>query len=241
MRAIVAVEFGGHTSGTSDGEQRQEGRQTDPWAVLPRVAAITRVCAYDRPGTTRFGGGLSPSTPVAQPTTAGDGVADLRALLDAAGEPGPYVLVGASWGGMIIKLYASTYPDDVAGLVFVDGASDLLKVTFTPAQWTGWMQMTSAVPEDLEAPDYEPSVQEILAADPAPTVPAVVLTAEVPWDLKVGEGSTWPAWLQAQDRLATELGAKHITDTNSGHPIALEQPQLVIDSIRQVVEEVRSQ
>jgi hypothetical protein len=65
--------------------------------VLPTVASFTRVCDYDRPGTKRDDGALSPSTLVPQPTTAQAGVSDLQAVLSAAGEHGPYVLVGASW------------------------------------------------------------------------------------------------------------------------------------------------
>ena len=62
----------------------------------------------------------SRSDPVPQPRTARDLVADLHALLHAAAVPGPYVLVGHSLGGVVVRLYASTYPDEVAGLVLVD-------------------------------------------------------------------------------------------------------------------------
>jgi pimeloyl-ACP methyl ester carboxylesterase len=212
-------------------------------AVLPEVAQFTRVCAYDRPGTTRFGGELVPSTPVRQPTTAEEGVSDLHALLAAADQPGPYVVVGASWGGLIAKLFASTYPDEVSGLVLVDGASEIVKETFTPGQWNGWMEKVDeslAAAPGLETPSYEPSV-EALAAAPVPSVPAVVLTAEKPWDLNVGnDGSTWPAWLEAQDLLAAQLGAEHVTNTNSGHAIGVEQPALVVDAIRTVVDTARN-
>lgn len=57
-------------------------------AVFPELAESTRVCAYDRPGTPVVEA-PSRSDSVPQPTTAADAVADLHALLDAAGEPGP--------------------------------------------------------------------------------------------------------------------------------------------------------
>ena len=91
--------------------------------VFPEVANFTRVCAYDRPGTVVGGESPSRSDPVSQPTAAQDAVADLHALLSAAEEPGPYVLVGHSYGGPIIRLYASAHPADVAGLVLVDALS----------------------------------------------------------------------------------------------------------------------
>ena len=82
-------------------------------AVFPEIAKFTRVCAYDRPGTP-VGEQPSRSDAVSQPTAAGDAVPDLHASLSAAGEKGPYVLVAHSYGGLIARLYASTYPQDVA-------------------------------------------------------------------------------------------------------------------------------
>jgi pimeloyl-ACP methyl ester carboxylesterase len=84
-------------------------------AVLPGVAAFTRVCAYDRPGTILDLEHRSRSDPVPMPRIAGDIVADLHALLGAAAIPGPYVLAGHSFGGLVSRLYAATYPDEVVG------------------------------------------------------------------------------------------------------------------------------
>ena len=67
------------------------------------------------------------ATRLPQPTTAGNAVADLHALLTAAGETGPYVLVAHSYGGLIGRLYASTYPDEISGLVLVDALSEGLR------------------------------------------------------------------------------------------------------------------
>jgi pimeloyl-ACP methyl ester carboxylesterase len=53
-------------------------------------------------------------------------VDDLRALLAAAGERGPYVLVAHSYGGLIALLYARLHPEEIAGLVMVDAASDFI-------------------------------------------------------------------------------------------------------------------
>ncbi|WP_327411955.1 alpha/beta fold hydrolase [Streptomyces sp. NBC_01233] len=213
-------------------------------AVLPTVASFTRVCAYDRPGTMRFDDRPSRSTPVPQPTTAAEGAADLRAVLSAADEHGPYVLVGASWGAMITTLSACTGVPRVAGLVTVDGASTHLRDTLTPAQWSDWMRRIDEMkgPKGLEVPDYTASVAEIRTAPPLSfPLPAVVLTSDKPWDLQVGDsGSTWPAWLAAQNRLAVELRARHVTDTDSGHAIAVERPQVVSQAVREVVGQVRN-
>jgi pimeloyl-ACP methyl ester carboxylesterase len=81
--------------------------------VQPEVSPLTRVCSYDRAGI----GGSDAGPP---PGTARASVDDLRALLAAAGIAPPYLLVGHSWGGLSARVYARTYPDEVAGLVLVD-------------------------------------------------------------------------------------------------------------------------
>lgn len=204
-------------------------------AVFGRVAQTGRVCAYDRPGTVRFDGTLAPSTPIPQPSTAHTHADDLRALLAAAGEGGPYVLVGASWGGLITQAFARMHPVDIAGLVLVDSAAEFLADAFTSAQWSEWTAKAATAPPGSEAPDYVASVDQIRAAPPLPPIPVVVLTSDHPWDLQVGDtGSTWPGWLSAQGLLAEALHASHIKNTDSGHPIANEQPELVADVINGV-------
>ena len=78
------------------------------------IAERTTVCAYDRAGT-----GLSDAAPK-RPRTADDVVRDLRAVLRGSELEGPYVLVGSSFGGMIVRSYASKYPRDTAGVALLD-------------------------------------------------------------------------------------------------------------------------
>ena len=115
--------------------------------VLPAVAEFTRVCAYDRPGTYASIGEddfVSRSDPIAQPRTAPEVVADLHALLQAAEIPGPYVLAAHSLGGLFARLYASTYPDEVVGLVLVDAFSERLETLMSPEQWAALVRLNKA-------------------------------------------------------------------------------------------------
>ncbi len=84
-------------------------------AVQPRLATTTRVCSYDR---ANLPGGSSDPAP--KPQTAADIVTDLHKLLAAARVPGPFVLAGHSNGGLFARLYATTYPQQVKGLVLID-------------------------------------------------------------------------------------------------------------------------
>jgi pimeloyl-ACP methyl ester carboxylesterase len=231
-------------------------------AVFPEVGKFTRVCAYDRPGTP-VGEKPSRSDPVPQPTTARDAVSDLHALLSAAGETGPYVLVGHSYGGLIVKLYARTYPKDVSGLILVDALSEGLRDAETPEQWAiqrklieGDVRESVALYPALERIDTDRSFDQVRAAPPMRSIHVVVLSADRPWGPQIpsmiAAGKlpsdvpsdfgyvTDTAQKKAQARLAKLVpNAKHITNTNSGHEIHKEQPRLVIDAIREVVEAVR--
>jgi hypothetical protein len=103
--------------------------------VFPQVAKFTRVCAYDRPGTFLDADHFGRSTPVAMPRSARDLVSDLHALLQAAHIPGPYVFAAHSFGGIFARLYASTYPNEVVGMVLIDALSEKVKSGLTPEQW----------------------------------------------------------------------------------------------------------
>jgi pimeloyl-ACP methyl ester carboxylesterase len=84
------------------------------WALVqPEVARVTRVCSYDRAGF-----GWSDAGPM--PRTAGRVARELRVLLDRGGVPPPYVLVGHSFGGLVMRILAARYPRDTAALVLVD-------------------------------------------------------------------------------------------------------------------------
>jgi pimeloyl-ACP methyl ester carboxylesterase len=156
--------------------------------VFPGVAAFTRVCAYDRPGTATVTEDVllpSRSDPVEMPRTAAESVHDLHTLLEAADVPGPYVLVGHSYGGMLMRLYASTYPDEVVGMVLVDAFSEGLETQMTAEQWTAYAEIFQPVPEalagypDLEFTDLDLSASQVrdatdaLPLSPCPQSPGV--------------------------------------------------------------------
>src|SRR5438132_1227408 len=78
-----------------------------------------------------------------QPRTAPDAVADLHTLLGAAGVPGPYILAGHSLGGLFVRLYASTYPGEVVGLILVDAYSERLETLLKPERWAALVRFNT--------------------------------------------------------------------------------------------------
>ncbi len=85
------------------------------WALIqPEIAAATRVCAYDRAGYGWSDPGPRPRSPL-------QNARELHALLQRAGIAPPFVLVGHSWGSNGAQVFAEEYPEDVQGLVLIDG------------------------------------------------------------------------------------------------------------------------
>ena len=186
--------------------------------VLPGVAAFARVCAYDRPGTIGevnpdldpYGSPFFPSRsdPVPQPRTTRDKVADLHALLRAADIPGPYVLVAHSAGGLVVRLYASMYPDEVVGMVLLDSSHEDVWLRFqralTPAQWASFEALSVTNQKLLDAyPEAERWFTAPLADDattgqvrqsranaPLRPMPLVVLAHGIPFAAPI---PGWPS------------------------------------------------
>jgi pimeloyl-ACP methyl ester carboxylesterase len=92
------------------------GASSVSWALVqPEVARLTHVCSYDRAGF-----GWSDAAP--GPRTVGRIVDELRTLLERAGETPPFVLVGHSFGGLVMRVFATRYRADTLGVVLVDPA-----------------------------------------------------------------------------------------------------------------------
>ena len=109
-------------SGFLDGE--------DKWSsVTPTLSRRARVCSY-----ARFGDGASDPPPATQ--TFATEAQDLRTALRSIDEPGPYVLVGHSFGGAEAVTFTAEYPSEVLGLVLLDASP------------TDWLAASCAVPED---------------------------------------------------------------------------------------------
>jgi pimeloyl-ACP methyl ester carboxylesterase len=119
--------------------------------ILPSVGPKQRACAYDRPG-------MGWSDPVAGERTASDFVEELRGALTTAGEKSPYVLVGHSAGGALVRAFAAAHPADVAGLVLVDVA--------TESVYSRWPKTIARMRSNLQRGRWLASVALLRLANP---------------------------------------------------------------------------
>ncbi|HXN46213.1 MAG TPA: alpha/beta hydrolase [Bryobacteraceae bacterium] len=131
--------------------------------VQSRVSAFTRICTYDR-------GGYAWSDPGPKPRTFSQLNVELHDALAKLGERGPFVLVGHSFGGPVVRNFASIYPADVAGMVLVDAAHEGLRVGIGGGK-------TIRLGDGAKGTDIPPPHEESSAAD-QPTVRAEDLPAE---------------------------------------------------------------
>jgi pimeloyl-ACP methyl ester carboxylesterase len=205
------------------------GGPLEEWAaVQPEVAKFARVVAYDRIGAQYTD----------QILTGREIAADLHSALTSAQLPPPYVLVGQSFAGIYNRIFASMYPAEVAGMVLLDPAQE---------QFIEWMRIHHPDEEFSkqqhrnwpEARGVMPTLDELASAGPLPDVPVVVVTCARPSNDRL-RTEVLPVWTAMHDEWVQSLPhGRHVITDKSGHGIQVEQPGLVVDVIREVVEEVR--
>lgn len=125
--------------------------------VQPGIETITRVCVYDRAGQ----GASDPRPPGTKRVTSGLIADELHTLLGGADVHPPYVLVGLSFGGMVIRSFEGRYPQEVAGVVLVDSSSEWQVLS------PRWARHTPLAPETPEGRiDFEQTATELQRAGP---------------------------------------------------------------------------
>jgi len=192
--------------------------------VRSEIAEFTKVCSYDRSG-------LGWSEHGDKPRTSKTAVKELHKLLDKAGISGPYVMVGHSFGGYHVRLFASTYPDEVVGMVLVD-ANHHDQEFRLEQQSKASAERASQNKEGVRVPeDFFESARQVRETSPLRDMPLTVLGATL---------DRVDGWIELQKDLPNILpNSKFILVDNCGHWIQRERPDLVIEAIRQIVEEVR--
>jgi pimeloyl-ACP methyl ester carboxylesterase len=229
--------------------------------ILPQVASMAPVVAYDRAGLGRSEWDDTNPTP--------RHVADrLRRVLRQIGADPPYVLVGFSWGGMLARYFAGYYPGDVIGLVYVDPSpmvTESLAGNLTPFETIGagragfeayWSSVAALLARASPAARAEMQVfrelltTELAARDlrPAPAVPMVVIVAAkdlavpltVPFDLRKHFQADLRYRLSVLDEwvLASPHGTL-VMANNTTHTIPQDDPGLIVSAVQRVLGAVR--
>lgn len=233
----------------------EAGSECDSTALLAlaqQVQSLTRSVVYDRAGM-----GQSDAAP--QPRTVRHAVEDLEMLLERAQIPAPYLLVGHSYGGMIVRLFATRHIEQVVGLVLLDSPPPglaLRELALLPPQAADEPAALSEFRKQAllewqdpfsnsEGIDWQASAAQMREVVHLGDLPLIVITAGIDeWD----EG--FPAevmraleddWMQEQRALlALSRNGRQIIASESNHSIQDCQPELVVDVIRTLIEQARA-
>ena len=253
-RPAVILESGIHDSSDPWTLTQTEPPVVSSPAVFAGVARFTRVCRYDRPGTLRYTDPpalTTRSTPVKMPRTLPEIATDLWKLLRRSGVRGPYALAGHSFGGMISRLFAQTYPSKVAGLVLVDAFGTNIRSLFGPNLWPGYVELLNrpGTPLDsdpsFETIDIDGAIDAVLQTRALPRVPLAVMSKTEPFATAPGVSPVLTSkleevWPLVQDELVRlEPQTPHILATGSDHYVQIHDPDLTIATIRLIVKRVR--
>lgn len=229
--------------------------------VMLYYQKYTRICAYDRAN-------LGKSDRAKKPRTFDDMTRDLHALLQNVPIEEPYVLVGYSMGGMLVRLYTGQYPEEVAGVVLVDSShpdvgSRMLAAlppetkgedkSFKPwREYATWM-LTSTGRSKFDSEDVNNvvSLEQVRVVKSLGDLPLAVISRNPDNPNMVGFLPPLPeaintTIMQLWQDLQTDLeglssNSTRYTAVRSDHGVPYYEPRLVVEAIRHVVDEYRAQ
>lgn len=192
------------------------------WSLAAAEQSRTsRVCLFDRPGL-----GLSPARRGAAPhSTPEQQAEEMLAMLATLGEPGPYLLVPWSYGGLVARAAGAAHPDQVAGMVLVDASSPLQSGMDEP--WNGENGLV----------DTDTIATSVGGGPDLGDRPVVVLSAGrnegMPED-------AWAEWQDLQRQAATmSRNSVHAVVEDSDHAIPLRDPAAIVAATSAVAEAIR--
>lgn len=220
------------------------GQPLSTWAkVAPEIVKMGRTLAYDR-------GFVGASDPGPEPRNSWQLATELHTLLHNLRLAPPYVLVGHSSGGFTVRMFAHLYPSEVAGMVLIDATPEdhdmVISKTRTPEEWAAYQANYAkmmAAPSPGVALEFaaKPQNIEMMHQIKLPTnVPIISLVATM-------VSPTATARDRADKQAAIDLRAdwlkqapqiKQVFAPKSGHFIQNDQPDLVIQAVRDVVAQV---
>lgn len=202
------------------------------WSTVQKdVAAFAQTVSYDRAG-------LGQSDVGPKPRSAKQIALDLHAALEKASVKPPYILVGHSFGGVYVRVFADMYPNEVAGLVLVDPSQeafdDWTKKNATDQRKVEEGRISQAqqgVRDEWQALDA--SYAQARASKVPKGIPVTLISAtrdESPMSPEAKK-----IWVEKQKEwLNTVPGSKHIITNKSGHFVQAEEPATVIEAIREI-------
>ncbi|HYW68715.1 MAG TPA: alpha/beta hydrolase [bacterium] len=215
--------------------------------TVPALAEGASVVTYDRAGYGRSEVGDLP-------LDGGRAAADLHRLLEGMEVAPPYLVVGHSYGASVARLFCSAYPDDIGGLVLVDGQhEDILGEQLRVLEGDDLAALEQAVARmgEMADPGSEMGSQsetreQLRGSAPLPQVPYVVITAGdrsramPPIFSDEGKEVLIALGVELQQRLVELIpGGEHVLAEGVGHNIPVDHPEIVTAPVLEMVKAIR--
>jgi len=207
-------------------------REASDWKLVqPEIARFTQVCGYDREGLGKSTVDQDSARP--ESYTTDEKVDDLKNLLASAHVGPPYLLVGHSAGGLLIRRFAKYFPDKAAGFVFIDSAHE-------EQVW----RFQAIDPRSVQGPPADPvQVKRNGGLSPGELLvwhfdkPLIVLQHGVPLSFDGPLATHTTEFNAAVDSMARDLASRSSMGQlriaiRSGHEIMLDEPRVVIEAVR---------
>jgi pimeloyl-ACP methyl ester carboxylesterase len=207
------------------------------YKVFEPLAALGTVLAYNRPGV---GGSSKP----VRPLTGSAMVSSLRGLLRQASPPPPYLMVGHSFGGLLVNLFARSFPTEVLGVVLLEATAPE-DVSVMATHQTALQRFAQRALDTIfgkqpfaETEHASHTVGLIDRAGAFPPVPLVVVTGCRPAMAWATPGPALAARAEHQRRLAAlSPRGKQLLAERSGHFPQITEPSVVIQAVREALSE----
>ncbi len=161
-------------------------------------------------------------------------VHELRTALKSAELEPPFVMVGYSFGGPYVRVFAGENPGEVSGMVLIDPTQEEF-IKWASREFPKVNRITKA--DETSGSEWGMSGMSLRQAELAemPDVPITVVTGGLVRDQPFARRST-PRWIEWHKAWAEKVGARHVTSTNSAHDVAFREPELMVEEIRRMVQ-----
>jgi pimeloyl-ACP methyl ester carboxylesterase len=216
--------------------------------IVPELAAQTTILTYDRAG-------IGKSEIGEMPTHGIQAATDLHTLLNKLNLPKPYIVIGHSYGGKVVRLFASMYPDDIGGIILEDSQHESILEEQRKILKGKDLELLEEMVSGFATPDnpktegdYQSiTLEQVKNSKPLPQVPYVMLVAGdrskhmPPIFSDEANKKLEELEIEVQKKLMAMIpGGKYIIVEDVGHNIHIEKPEALITPIIEMIKEVRN-
>lgn len=200
-------------------------------SIKDQVSAFSRIIIYDRAG-------LGKSSYDYRPRHSQQHVENLHSLLQSIKVKPPYILVGHSFGGVNVRLYASTYPEEIAGIVLLDSCHEdqnkLMAPLFSSQVRANYFSQFTV---EGTLAEFEESLEQIRKYKSFGSIPLTVITGG---NQPHHTDESWSYWMKFQEELAQlSSNSRHIILEEAGHAVHVDCPIQVVEEIKWMVESLK--